>query len=72
MTLENYVAKLRNISADTNTHLQEVIDLVEMQDFKRVYRGGESDLALSCEVVERYLKSGKTYEGLLNQLNRKK
>ena len=56
MKISEFARRLEGISLRHNISSSEVYDLVEFQDFKRMHRGMEQSLDLSCRVVERYLQ----------------
>ena len=62
MKIIGYIEEIYTMSMKYDVPLQRVMDLVEFQDFKRVYRGGKDNLDLSCKVVDRYLRRNSGLE----------
>ena len=56
MQLSNYINKVYVLSSKYNICKKEVIDLIDFQEYKRNKRIGKSNLELSINVVDRYLK----------------
>lgn len=54
MKLERLVGSCYDVAQKHGVGVGTVYRLVEFQDFKRRYRGLESDFGWSCKVVDRY------------------
>lgn len=54
--LDNYMSNIERVSSEYNLFVNDLFDLVDYQDFKRVRRNEERNLERSLDVVERYLR----------------
>lgn len=68
MILLGYLHNIYNMAEEHRVPLQSVIDLIEFQEFKRSYKFNESNMELSCKVVNRYLGMESKNKTLLSTM----
>ena len=59
MRLESLLTKMCDSGEKYDIAPNKIYQLIEFQDFKRVYRGGKGDIELSLNVIDRFLRTYK-------------